>query len=173
MSAVPYPARALTPGTQEKSNDGAMPPLADRALLVEDCEEDIVLFRRLLGKANVRTALDVAMDGETAIRWLSEKIAEVACGRPALPRAVFLDLKLPGVSGSEVLRWVRAQPELERTLVAICSSSAAERDVEEAERLGAHVYLMKFPGAERLSAILAFADPRELPRELTRFAAVP
>jgi hypothetical protein len=72
-----------------------------------------------------------------------------------------------------VLRWVRAQPELERTLVAICSSSAAERDVEEAERLGAHVYLMKFPGAERLSAILAFADPRELPRELTRFAAVP
>jgi two-component system, chemotaxis family, response regulator Rcp1 len=172
MSAAPYPAPERTAVRKEKSADSFAPPLADRVLLVEDSEEDIVLFRRLLVRADVRVALDVAMDGETAIRWLSEKLAEVGCGRPVLPRAIFLDLKLPGASGSEVLRWIRAQPELERTLVAICSASTAERDLAEAESLGAHVYITKFPGPERLAAILAFSDPRELPRDLTCFVTV-
>jgi CheY-like chemotaxis protein len=167
MSAVPNPAHDL-----KTAADTPVPALADRVLLVEDCEEDITLFRRLLSKADARAALDVVMDGDTAIRWLTEKLADAPGGRPLLPRAVFLDLKLPGASGSEVLRWIRARPELERTLVAICSASTAERDVNEAERLGAHVYLTKFPGAERLAAILSFSDPREIPRELTRFVTV-
>lgn len=143
--------------------------LADRILLVEDNEDDVFLFRRLLGKTRLSMALDIVGDGETAIQWLSEILADLDCGRPVLPRAVFLDLKLPGVFGSEVLRWIRAQSAFDRTLVAVCSSSEEPRDVEEAERLKANVYVKKYPTLERMAALLTAPDPRTLPLELTGY----
>lgn len=144
-------------------------PLADRILLIEDNEDDVLLFRRLLTKARVTCGLDIVIDGETAIRWLSEKVGESACGRPVLPRAIFLDLKLPGILGTEVLRWMRAQPPLQRTLTAICTSSSDRHDLAEAERLGAHVFLAKFPNPDQLASLLAASDPRTLPAELTGY----
>ena len=160
---------SLVDSAHRPASDCEQLPLADRILLIEDSEDDVFLFRRLLSKAGVGAALDVVTDGEIAIRWLSEKIAEAEHGEPTLPRAMFIDLKLPGVLGTEVLRWARAQPALDRTLAAICSSSGEDRDIAEAERLGAHVYLTTYPQPNRLAALLAVADPRALPAELTAY----
>lgn len=145
-------------------------PLASRVLLIEDSEDDVVLFRRLLAQARIEDDLDVVTDGETAIRWLSEKIGESVCGRPILPRAIFIDIKLPGMLGTEVLRWIRAQPALERTLTVICTASIAEQDLTEAERLGAHAFLPKFPKPAQLKRVMAAENPGELPVELTGYA---
>ncbi|PTX94641.1 response regulator [Opitutus sp. ER46] len=112
--------------------------------VVEDSDDDLFLFRRLLMKADIRNPLGVATNGQAAI----DQLAELAQG-PAelLPRVVFLDLKLPLRSGFEVLEWIRAQPALRGTAVIVLSSSAEARDVRRAYELGAHGYLVKYPAA--------------------------
>jgi len=54
-----------------------------------------------------------------------------------------LDLRLPGTDGFEVLRWVRAAPELKRLLVVVLTSSNLQSDVDRAYELGANSYLVK------------------------------
>jgi CheY-like chemotaxis protein len=113
-------------------------------LLVEDSEDDLFLFRRLLTKAEITNPLEVATNGQAAIDQLAK-----AAGEPdeaAVPKIIFLDLKLPLRSGFEVLEWIRTQPKLQRTIVLVLSSSAEARDVKRAYDLGAHGYLVKYPG---------------------------
>src|SRR6185437_9957091 len=54
-----------------------------------------------------------------------------------------LDLKMPGHSGMEILRWLRAQPGLATLRVVVLTSSEQLRDVNDAYRLGANSFLMK------------------------------
>jgi CheY-like chemotaxis protein len=110
-------------------------------LLVEDSEDDLFFFRRLFAKAGIEATLSVATDGQEAIDHLQ---AAITAGGP-LPHLVFLDLKLPLRRGTEVLQWIRAQPQLSRVAVVILSSSAEERDISQTEELGAQGYLVKYP----------------------------
>jgi CheY-like chemotaxis protein len=142
------------------------PALADRVLLVEDCEDDIFQFQRLLRRASVDTALDVVTDGESAVRWLTERLAAHANGSVSLPRALFLDLRLPGMRGADVLRWIREQTPLDRALVVVWSSSVELRDIAEADRLGADLYVNKFPAVEQFAALMRVTDPRSLRPEV-------
>lgn len=130
-------------------------PLAERLLLIEDDEADVQLFRRLLTSTGDPVALDIATDGETAVGWLNEKLVEARTGHPALPRAIFVDLKLPGMCGMDVLRWIRSVPELDRTLVAVCSACAESRDIDQARDLHADLYVPKYPSLKDFAAILA------------------
>ena len=113
-------------------------------LLVEDSEDDLFLFRRLLTKAEITHPLQVATNGQAAIDQLSAIVAAGAVA--AVPGIVFLDLKLPLRSGFEVLQWISEQPLLKRTIVLVLSSSAESRDVKRAYELGAQGYLVKYPG---------------------------
>jgi DNA-binding response OmpR family regulator len=135
---------------------------ADRLLLVEDNEDDVFQFRRLVNRTMPRLALDVVLDGETAIQWLSEKIGESAGATSAVPRAIFLDLRLPGISGVEVLKWVRQQRALDSTLVAMFSWSGDLRDIAQADRSRADVYLTKYPPADQFAMLLKVRDPRAI-----------
>ena len=62
---------------------------------------------------------------------------------PARPRAVILDLNLPKVSGVEVLREMKADPNLRTIPVVIFSSSREEKDLGAAYGLGANSYVVK------------------------------
>jgi CheY-like chemotaxis protein len=114
-------------------------------LVVEDSEDDLFFFRRLLAKAGVKSPLAVAMDGQQAVDHLTAAINDGAGARPPVPAVVFLDLKLPLRGGFEVLQWIRTQPALGRTIVLVLSSSAEGRDVNLAYELGAQGYLVKYP----------------------------
>jgi len=151
---------------RDDSAESSEPALADRVLLVEDSEDDIFQFQRLLRRASTDTALDIATDGESAVKWLDERLAEHASGKAALPRALFLDLRLPGMRGSEVLKWIRRQHPLDRALVVVWSSSIELRDIAEADRLGADLYVNKFPNAEQFTALMRVTDPRSLRPEV-------
>lgn len=140
--------------------------MTNRLLLVEDDEEDIVHFQRLVRRADGALGVDVVTDGDTAIRWLAEKLAEADGDGAVLPRMIFVDLRLPGASGADVLRWIRAQPALDRTVAVVCSSSADARDITEAERSGADLYVTKYPDESEFAALLKVTDPRSLRMEL-------
>jgi CheY-like chemotaxis protein len=112
-------------------------------LLVEDNEDDAFLMVRALKSAGVELPLRIVADGREALNYLSgvEQYAERSAH--PMPGLVFLDIKLPQVSGLEVLRWLRGLPELRRIVVIILTSSNHPGDVREAYELGANSYVVK------------------------------
>ena len=60
-----------------------------------------------------------------------------------LPDLILLDLVMPKMSGTEVLKWIREQPELKKTAVLIFTSSEKPEDVKSTTKLGANGYLVK------------------------------
>lgn len=127
--------------------------MATPILLVEDSEDDLFLFRRLLAKAAIATPVSVAMNGQAAIDQLTEMVAA-----KSVPRLVFLDLKLPLRSGFEVLQWLRSQETLNATAAIVLSSSAEARDVKRAYELGANGYLVKYPPATVFQEVMRTID---------------
>jgi two-component system response regulator len=70
--------------------------------------------------------------------------------RYPMPVLVFLDLKLPLMSGHEVLAWIRAQRQLEGLTVVVLTSSSEPSDVRRSYSLGANSYLAKPLTAQQL-----------------------
>ncbi len=68
-------------------------------------------------------------------------------GQFPLPGLILLDLKLPRVSGFEVLEWLQKESSLPQLVVIVVSSSGEIRDVNMAYRFGARSYLVKPPTA--------------------------
>lgn len=123
-------------------------------LLVEDSEDDLFFFRRLLNKAGVDVPLAVATDGQQAIDYLKRSLPGALPAPAPPPRLVFLDLKLPLKGGFEVLQWVRAEPALSHVVVVVLSSSAEARDVARAFDSGAQGYLVKHPPAAAIAELV-------------------
>jgi CheY-like chemotaxis protein len=116
----------------------------NRILHVEDNSDDVLLMELAFRKAGVEVQLEVAFDGDKAISALK------AYANGALPACVLLDIKLPDLSGLEVLAWIRGQPHLRRLPVIMLTSSLMASDINQAYELGANSYLLKPPGLESL-----------------------
>jgi DNA-binding response OmpR family regulator len=125
-------------------------------LLVEDDPDFAVLLRRAFSKAGVAASLVVVTDGEEAISHLET--------HPSTPPAlVLLDLKLPKISGFDVLRWIRSNRTLAGLPVVILTSSGQDRDREEGANLGASDYKMKPAGFTELLQLAKDVAQRWLP----------
>ena len=105
-------------------------------LLVEDSPEDVELTRLALSRAGFRHPLVVAADGAAALDRL-------VGGEAPGPALVLLDLKLPRVDGITVLRELRLRDRTRLVPVVVLTSSAAERDVQDAYAAGANGYVVK------------------------------
>ena len=115
----------------------------ETVLLVEDDENDVLFLRRAFEKADTEISLQVATSGQQAVDYLAGNAEYGDRARFPIPRLIFLDLKLPGQTGMEVLKWIRQQPALCGVEVIVLSSSNQPVDVAEAYQLGANSYLMK------------------------------
>jgi len=113
-------------------------------LLVEDNPDDEKLTLRALKKNNVANPVTVARDGQEALDYLL---------RPgqSLPALILLDLKLPRISGLEVLKRLRADPERKLAPVVILTSSKEESDLVQGYALGANSYIRKPVDFEQFS----------------------
>jgi CheY-like chemotaxis protein len=119
-------------------------------LIVEDNEDDVILTRRALKSAGIANPLFVVETGADAVDYLSGANSFQDRNRFPLPGIVFLDLKLPLMSGHEVLAWIRAQRHLEGLVVVVLTSSNEPSDLRRSYSLGANSYLVKPPTAQQL-----------------------
>lgn len=112
-------------------------------MVVEDNEDHILLIRRAFSKSKVVNPLQVVRSGEDAIAYLEGVGRFSNRAEFPLPAIILLDLKLTGVDGFDVLRWIRQQPALRAIRVVVLTSSNAIRDVNLAYQLGANSFLVK------------------------------
>ena len=119
-------------------------------LLVEDNEDDVFLMKRALQGAHVINPLFVAEDGQEALDYLGGAGKFADRNSYPLPAVVFLDLKLPFVSGHDVLTWIRRQKELDSLVVIVLTSSNEASDLSRCYALGANSYVVKPPTPEQL-----------------------
>jgi CheY-like chemotaxis protein len=124
-------------------------------LVVEDNENDVTLVRRTLAKARIPHPLRFVGSGEEAIGYLAKAGTYTDRENYPLPVLVLLDLKLPGMDGFGVLRWIREQPSLTDVRVVVLTSSHSLRDIKTAYRLGANSFLVKPLEFQNVREILA------------------
>ena len=112
-------------------------------LLVEDNPADVELTLRALRKANLANPIHVVADGAEALDYLFGSGAHGGRAGAHHPRVVFLDLKLPKVSGLDVLRRIKSDPATRMIPVVVLSSSREEPDIQAAYALGVNSYIVK------------------------------
>jgi CheY-like chemotaxis protein len=112
-------------------------------LLVEDLEEDVLLFRRAFKSADLQHSITHVPDGEEAIKYLSRQPPYDNNARYPVPDVVVLDLKMPKRDGFEVLQWLREQNVLKPAPVLILTASDRDDDIQRAKDLGAGSYYAK------------------------------
>lgn len=119
-------------------------------LLVEDNPNDAELTLGELGKHMHPGHIDHVKDGVEAIDYLRRR-GRYAGRADAKPLVVLLDLKLPMVSGLDVLREIKGDPLLRATPVVVLTSSREERDVVESYELGVNAYVVKPVGFQEFA----------------------
>ena len=112
-------------------------------LLIEDSLSDEKLTLLAFQKSRVSADVVVVRDGAEALDWLFARGAHADRDASQLPQVVLLDLKLPKVTGLEVLRAVRDNPRTKRLPVVLLTSSKEEQDVIAGYDLGANSYVRK------------------------------
>jgi two-component system response regulator len=122
-----------------------------KILHIEDNPDDVMLVGLAFTKAGVSAKLEVATDGEKAI-------AALESNGETLPSCVLLDIKLPSISGFEVLSWIRRQPRFKRLPVIMLTSSMLPADINRAYDLGANSYLVKPPELDTLITLARTID---------------
>jgi CheY-like chemotaxis protein len=123
-------------------------------LLVEDNPDDILLLERAWRKAQLPHTLQVVRDGEVAVAYLAGHGVYADRDQYPLPALILLDLKLPRMSGPEVLAWLRSQPLLRRLIVVALTTSRQVDDVQRMYDLGVNSYLAKPPAPGQLLALV-------------------
>ena len=135
-----------------------MPSMPGSVLLVEDDPNDVLLIQRAFTKASLQIPMHIVDNGEAAVAYLSGKDDYGDRDRYPLPLLMLLDLKLPCLSGHEVLAWLRQQPDFKRLPVVVLTSSQEMGDINRAYDLGANSYLVKPVAFNALIDIVKLLD---------------
>jgi two-component system response regulator len=123
-------------------------------LLVEDNPDDEILTLRALRKANIANRIEVMRDGAEALDF-------VFCtgnytGRDAsdVPQLILLDLKLPKVSGLQVLERIRSDERTKRIPVVILTSSTEPVDIQSGYDLHVNSFVSKPVSFQEFSEVV-------------------
>lgn len=112
-------------------------------LLIEDEPTDVEFFLRAAKKQGCESEVAVVRDGEEAMDFVLAKGRYVERRVQDKPKLILLDLRLPKVSGLEVLRRMKSDDLTRDMPVVVLTSSREPRDIEEAYGLHANAYVPK------------------------------
>ena len=112
-------------------------------LLVEDNPQDAELTTRALKKNNLANRLITVEDGAEALDFIFCRGKYATRDNAHSPKVVLLDLKLPKVSGLEVLRALKQDERTRSIPVVVVTSSREDPDIKTAYGLGANSYVVK------------------------------
>ena len=112
-------------------------------LLIEDNPDDEELTLDALRSGGVRNDITVVHDGAEALEFLFTPEPKPDWGGRKLPNLVLLDLKLPKVSGLEVLRRIRSHPATRYIPTVVLTSSSEQTDIHQSYEMGANSYVRK------------------------------
>jgi two-component system, response regulator len=112
-------------------------------LLIEDNIDDERLTQRALRKNNIMNEMVVACDGQEALDYLFGVGPFSGRDMAVMPSVIILDIKLPKLSGLEVLERIRAQESTKDIPVVVLTSSQDTAQVEASYRLGANSFVLK------------------------------
>ena len=136
-------------------------------LYAEDDENDAFFMQRAFAKLHQADALRIVPNGRQAVAYLNAEEPYADRNKYPLPDILLLDVKMPELSGLEVLAWARAQPRFSRQIIVMFTSSTQESDVERSRALGANAYLVKPSNADNLAvvveSIVDACDPARAP----------
>lgn len=118
-------------------------------LLVEDDPNDVDLMRHAWSSAAIINPLEVVNDGQQAVDYLG-RTGEFIDRTAASPCLVLLDIKLPYLSGLEVIQWLRSFGPCSTLNVVFLTSSNNEVDIDRAYKFGGNAYLVKPPTLGKL-----------------------
>lgn len=122
-------------------------------LVVEDEASDRFPLERAFQQLDAKFVLEVVETGQEAVDYLVGKAPYSDRTRYPLPDLIILDLRLPGMSGLELLKWIRQQPEFQK-LPIISLTAYGNRDLSRAYELGLDFYLLKPANAQDLAEVL-------------------
>ncbi|MDX2031609.1 MAG: response regulator [Blastocatellia bacterium] len=123
-------------------------------LLVEDSSDDVELALLAFDRNRIENKVVVAWDGMEALDYLFGMGKHAGRDIQDLPVVVLLDLKLPKLTGLEVLKRIRADERTRLLPVVVLSTSQAESDVRESYQNGANSYIAKPMSYDRFAEVI-------------------
>ena len=114
-----------------------------KILLVEDDPNDVMFVQMAFERAKLGHVLTTVTDGDQAIEYLRGEGVYADRERFPVPLMMLLDLRLPTVSGFEVLKWVRGQVEYKRLPITVFTGSEYQKHLDRAYELGANSCIVK------------------------------
>jgi len=117
-------------------------------LYAEDDENDAFFMERAFARLNRPHELHVVSTGKRAMDYLQEHATTTP------PRLAILDIKMPEMSGLEVLLWLRSRPEFVGLPTVMFTSSTQQSDVELSRIHGANAYFVKPSNAQNLAQLM-------------------
>jgi twitching motility two-component system response regulator PilH len=143
---------AETASAERRQAPRVRAPAGSQVLVVDDSPTIRAVLGKMLGQDGY-TVLK-APDGETA----------VTMARSELPDLIFLDIVLPGMSGFEVLRTLRRDPQTKATPIVMISGNMQATEQFYVQRFGADDFMKKpFGRAEVFERIRALVEAGRLP----------
>ena len=124
-------------------------------LLVEDNKSDALLTIRALKKHNLANNLIHLIDGAQALDFIFGKGEYAGRDVENTPKVIFLDIKMPKVSGLEVLRAIKGDERTKRIPIVMMTSSKEEKDIFDSHQLGVNSYVVKPVGFENFAKTIS------------------
>ncbi len=123
-------------------------------LLADDSDDDRLFTRRALRKFPRLALVGEVFDGEAVLAWLTGEGNYSDREKYPIPDVLLLDLKMPRMTGHEVLAWLQSRG-LDKLCVVVLSDSFLPRDITRSRELGAHAHFKKDAGEEPQQTMLA------------------
>lgn len=147
-------------------------PAIRHVLYADDDSNDVFFMTRAFEQLGLGGTLHVVSTGRQAQDYLAATIAAGAGDAPAIPDLVLLDVKMPLLTGHEVLGWIRQQHALDALAVVLFTSSTQPSDLAQAAERGADGFFVKPSDARDLRRVIESvlaAVSRRAPGERLRF----